>query len=84
MHPEISRRYAEQRRADLHRQAERRRVAAQLRRPGSARLARLRATGPLLARWRRGGAAPEAKARRRPRPRACSWPGRMPSASAAT
>ena len=52
MHPEISRRYAEQRRADLHRQAERWRVAAQLRRPGSARLARLRATGPRLARWR--------------------------------
>jgi hypothetical protein len=67
MHPEISRRYAEQRRADLHRQAERWRVAAQLRRPGPARLARLRAAGPLLgrrwpARWRRrtrGGGAPQ-------------------------
>ena len=65
MHPEISRRYGEQHRAELHRQAERWRLAAQLRRPGPARLAWLRAAGPLLARrrppWRRrarGGGAP--------------------------
>lgn len=59
MHPEISRRYGEQHRAELHRQAERRRAAAQLRRPKSARLAMLR----LTARWRRrahGAGAPQA------------------------
>ena len=78
MHPEISRRYGEQHRAELHRQAERRRVAAQLRRPKPARLAMLRADG------RGGGAAPTAQAHRRPRRSACSWPGRMPSASAPT
>jgi hypothetical protein len=59
MHPEISRRYGEQHRAEMHRQAERRRAAAQLRRPKPARLAMLRAAGPLVARrlparWRRG------------------------------
>jgi len=58
MNPEISRRHGEQHRAELHRQAERRRVAAQLRRPRPARLAVLRAVGPLMAprlpaRWRR-------------------------------
>ena len=86
MHPEISRRYGEQHRAELHRQAERWRVAARLRRPKPARLAMLRAAGPLVARRlpRRGGAAPAAQARRRPRRSACSWPGRMPSASAPT
>jgi hypothetical protein len=68
VHPEISRRYAEQRRAELRRQAERWRLAAQLRRPKPARPARLRAAGPLLARrwparWRRrvpGAGAPQA------------------------
>jgi hypothetical protein len=67
MNPEISRRYGEQHRAELHRQAERRRVAAQLRRPKPARLAMLRAAGPLVARrlparWRRrapGAGAPQ-------------------------
>ena len=67
MHPEISRRYGEQHRAELHRQAERRRVAAQVRRPKPARLAMLRAAGPLVARrlparWRRrvrGAGAPQ-------------------------
>jgi hypothetical protein len=59
MHPEISRRYGEQHRAEMHRQAERRRAAAQLRRPKPARLAMLRAAAPLVARrlparWRRG------------------------------
>jgi hypothetical protein len=59
MHPEISRRYGEQHRAEMHRQAERWRAAAQLRRPKPARLAMLRAAGPLVARrlparWRRG------------------------------
>jgi hypothetical protein len=52
----------------LHRQAERRRVAAQLRRPKPARLAMLRAAGPLVVRrlpvrWRRrapGAGAPQA------------------------
>ena len=58
MHPEISRRYGEQHRAEMHRQAERWRAAAQLRRPKPARLAMLRAAGPLVARrlparWRR-------------------------------
>jgi len=62
MHPEISRRYGEQHRAELHRQAERRRVAAQLRRPVPARLAMLRAAGPLVARW-----LPPALSRRRAR-----------------
>ena len=68
MNPEISRRYGEQHRAELHRQAERRRVAAQLRRPRPARLAVLRAIGPLMVprqpvRWRRrarGARAPQA------------------------
>jgi hypothetical protein len=50
MNPEISRRYGEQHRAELHRQAERWRAAAQLRRPKPARLALLRAAGPLVAR----------------------------------
>jgi hypothetical protein len=67
MHPEISRRYGEQHRAEMHRQAERWRAAAQRRRPKPARLAMLRA-GPLLARrlparWlrrARGAAAPQA------------------------
>ena len=85
MNPEISRRYGEQHRAELHRQAERRRVAAQLRRPKPARLAMLRAVGPPMGRLPRGGgAAPAAQARRRPRRSACSWPGRTPSASAPT
>jgi hypothetical protein len=68
MNPEISRRYGEQHRAELHRQAERRRVAAQLRRPKPARLAILRAVGPLVGRrpprlWprrARGAGAPQA------------------------
>jgi hypothetical protein len=68
MHPEISRRYGEQHRAEMHRQAERWRVAAQLRRPRPARLAVLRAAGPLMSRrlpvrWRRrahGAGAPQA------------------------
>ena len=68
MNPEISRRHGEQHRAELHRQAERWRVAAQLRRPKPARLAMLRAAGPLVARrvpglWRRrgrGAGAPQA------------------------
>jgi hypothetical protein len=68
MHPEISRRYGEQHRTELHRQAERWRAAARPRRPGRARLAGLRAAGPLAARlrpapWRRradGGGAPQA------------------------
>ena len=67
MHPEISRRYGEQHRAEMHRQAARRRAAAQLRRPKPARLAMLRAAGPLVARrlparWRRrarGAGAPQ-------------------------
>ncbi len=86
MNPEISRRYGEQHRAELHRQAERRRVAAQLRRPKPARLAMLRAAGPPVAGGCRrcGGAAPAAQARRRPRRSAYSWPGRTPSASAPT
>jgi hypothetical protein len=50
MNPEISRRYGEQHRAELHRQAERQRVAAQLRRPRPARLAMFRAVGPLAGR----------------------------------
>ena len=66
MNPEISRRHGEQYRAELHRQAERRRVAAQLRRPRPARLAVLRAAGPLVARRlpglrrRAGAGAPQA------------------------
>ena len=71
MNPEISRRYGEQHRAELHRQAERRRAAAQLRRPEPARLAVLRAVpravGPLVGQrlprlWRRrarGAGAPQ-------------------------
>jgi hypothetical protein len=50
MNPEISRRYGEQHRAELHRQAERRRVAALLRRPRPARLAMFRAVRPLVGR----------------------------------
>jgi hypothetical protein len=50
MHPEISRRLGEQHRAELHRQAERRHVAAQLRRPKPARLARLLTAGLLAVR----------------------------------
>jgi hypothetical protein len=68
MHPEISRRHGEQHRAELHRQAERRRLAARPRRPGSARLAMFWAAGPFVARrapalWRRrghGAGAPQA------------------------
>jgi hypothetical protein len=68
MNPEISRRHGEQYRAELHRQAERRHVAAQLRRPKPARLAVLWAAGPHVARrlpgpWRRrarAAAAPQA------------------------
>jgi hypothetical protein len=67
MHPEISRRHGEQHRAELHRQAERWRLAAQPRRPKPARLAMLRAAGPLVARrlpvrWQRrapGAGAPQ-------------------------
>ena len=67
MNPEISRRYGEQHRAELHRQAERRRVAAQVRRRKPARPAMLRAAGPLVARrlparWlrrARGAGAPQ-------------------------
>jgi hypothetical protein len=66
MHPEISRRHGEQHRAELHRQAERRRVAAQLRRPKPALLAMFRVDGPLGRRrprlWRRrarGAGAPQ-------------------------
>ena len=68
MHPEISRRYGEQHRAELHRQAERWRLAARSRRPRPARLAMLWATGLFAARrgparWRRrghGAGAPQA------------------------
>ena len=67
MNPEISRRYGEQHRAELHRQAERWRVAAQPRRPKPARLAVFRAVGPLVGwlpsrLWRRrarGAGAPQ-------------------------
>src|SRR5262245_24202343 len=67
MHPEISRRYGEQHRAELHRQAERWRAAARLRRARPARLAMLLAARPLVARrmpalWRRrahGAGAPQ-------------------------
>jgi hypothetical protein len=66
MNPEISRRYGEQHRTELHRQAERWRVAAQLRRPKPARLAMFRAVGPPMGRlprlWRRrarGAGAPQ-------------------------
>jgi hypothetical protein len=67
MNPEISRRHGEQYRAELHRQAERRRMAAQLRRPKPGRPAVLWAVGPLVARrlprpWRRrapGAGAPQ-------------------------
>jgi hypothetical protein len=71
MHPEISRRYGEQHRAEMHRQAERSRVAAQLRRVKPARLAMPQFVRPLVARrppalWRRRargeGAAPTAPA----------------------
>jgi hypothetical protein len=48
MNPEISRRYGEQHRAEMHRQAERWRVAAQLRRSRPARPAMFRAVGPLV------------------------------------
>ena len=64
MHPEIARRLGEQHRAELHRQAERRHVAARLRRPPTARLAGLLTAGlaavrrPLAA---RRGAAPAAE-----------------------
>jgi hypothetical protein len=66
MNPEISRRYGDQHRAELHRQAERRRVAAQLRRAKPVRLAMFRAVRPLVGRlrlWRRrgrGAGAPQA------------------------
>jgi hypothetical protein len=68
MHPEISRRYGEQHRAELHRQAEQWRLAAWSRRPRPARLARLWAAGLFAARrgparWRRrghGAGAPQA------------------------
>jgi hypothetical protein len=68
MHPEISRRYGEQHRAEMHRQAERWRVTARLRRAKPARMARLRAAGAIVARrlpapWRRrarGAGAPPA------------------------
>jgi len=67
MHPEIYRRYGEQHHAEMHRQAERRRMAAQARGPKPARLAVLRAAGPVVARrlparWRRrahGAGAPQ-------------------------
>jgi hypothetical protein len=62
MHPEIARRLGEQHRAELHRQAERRHVAAQLRQPKPARLARLLTAGLLAVRrpaaGRRSGAQP--------------------------
>ena len=73
MNPEISRRYGEQCRAELHRQAERWRVAAQLRRPGPARLAMLRAAGPL-----RGPAAAGPVAAPRPRRGAAAAPRTAP------
>ena len=68
MHPEISRRHGEQHRAELHRQAERWRLAARSRRPRPARLAMLWATGLSAARrgparWRHrghGAGAPQA------------------------
>ncbi len=68
MHPEISRRYGEQHRAELYRQAERWRLAARPRRPRPARLAMLWTAGPFAARrvpalWRRrghGAGAPQA------------------------
>jgi hypothetical protein len=68
MHPEISRHYGEQHRAELHRQAERWRLAARARRPRPARLAMLWTVGPFAARrgpalWRRrghGAGAPQA------------------------
>jgi hypothetical protein len=41
MHPEIARRLGEQHRAEMHRQAERRHMAAQLRQPKPARMPRL-------------------------------------------
>ena len=50
MHPEIARRLGEQHRAELHRQAERRHVAAQLRQPKPARLPRLLTAGLLAVR----------------------------------
>jgi len=68
MHPEISRRHGEQHRAELHRQAERRRLAARPHRPRPARLAVFWAAVPFVARrmpalWRRrghGAGAPQA------------------------
>jgi hypothetical protein len=62
MNPEIYRRYGEQHHAEMHRQAERRRMAAQARGPKPARLAVLRAAGPVVARrlparWRRSQSA---------------------------
>ncbi|HEV8278670.1 MAG TPA: hypothetical protein VGQ26_23655 [Streptosporangiaceae bacterium] len=67
MHPEIARRLGEQHRAELHRQAERRHVAAQLRQPKPARLARLLTAGLLAVRrspaGRRSGAQPAQPAR---------------------
>ena len=50
MHPEISRRYGEQHRTEMHRQAERRHLAVQLRQPKPARLARLLTAGLLAVR----------------------------------
>ncbi len=62
MHPEIARRLGEQHRAQLHRQAERRHIAAQLRQPKLARLGRLLTAGLLAVRrppaGRRSGAGP--------------------------
>jgi len=68
MHPEISRRHGEQHCAELHRQAERRRLAARPHRPRPARLAVFWAAVPFVARrmpalWRRrghGAGAPQA------------------------
>src|SRR5215475_9652240 len=65
MHPEIARRLGEQHRAELHRQAARRHMAARLRRPPTARLAGFLTAGlaavrrPVAA--RRGGAVPAAE-----------------------
>ena len=86
MHPEISRHYGEQHRAELHRQAEQWRLAARARRPRPARLAMLWTVGPFAARRGRrcGAVAGTAQARRRPRRLACFWPVRMRSASAPT
>jgi len=84
MNPEISRRYGEQHRAELHRQAERRRVAAQMRRPKPARLAMFRAVGPLVGRLRlwqrraRGAGAPTGAQMDRRKARALREPGPEP------